>query len=250
MRIGLWTGMFFRHGFTLEKTTELLRAAGFECAELCECFAAVCFEKGAVPDALALPLSQCHAPHLCAAEPDAEIMKRFDCFAAMLGKAGIRVCVLHPLEDHRRNLRLFPLLADCAAEHGVRIGMENLIGRDFRRLADYCEKNSRLGVNIDSAHACANGEKTEELIRFFGKRVIGVHFSDGDGAPRDLHLTPGKGIVQWGKVLSALKDADYGGDFHLELPHERCPAWEDTYKNACQAAAAVRNIFEKGGPEC
>ena len=39
MRIGLWTGMFFRRGFTLEKTTELLRAAGFECAELCECFA-------------------------------------------------------------------------------------------------------------------------------------------------------------------------------------------------------------------
>ena len=40
MKPGLWTGMFFRHGFSPKRTTELLKAAGFECAELCEGFAA------------------------------------------------------------------------------------------------------------------------------------------------------------------------------------------------------------------
>ena len=247
MRCGLWTGMFYRHGFSLEKSLELLKSAGFECAELCECYAAGCFRNGAIPDSLPLPLSQCHSPHLQAEKSDGEIMKWFDLFAGMLEKADIHVCVLHPMEDHSRNLRLFPMLADCAANHSIRIGMENLIGRDSRLLAEYCDKNPLLGVNIDSAHACANGEKTEDLIRFFGNRVIGVHFSDSDGGPEDLHLIPGKGIVRWGEILSALNDAGYRGDFHLELPHERCAEWEDTYKNACEAAASAKKILGKDG---
>ena len=247
MKPGLWTGMFFRHGFTLKKTTELLKSAGFECAELCECFAAACLAEGVVPGSpelpLALPLTQCHAPKLRPEKSDAELLEWFERFSGMLEKADIHTCVLHPMDDHARNLALLPRLAECAAAHGVRIGLENLIGRDSRHLADYCERDPRLGVNIDSAHACANGEKTEALIRFFSDRVIGVHLSDSDGKPRDLHLIPGKGIVDWTEVVSALAEVRYRGDFHLELPSERCPEWEDTFRNACAAAVAAAGIL-------
>ena len=242
MKLGLWTGMFFRHGFTLGRTTELIKAAGFECAELCECFAAACLADGVVPGSpalpLALPLTQCHAPKLRPENSDAGHVEWFDRFSGMLEKANIHTCVLHPMEDHARNLALLPRLAECAAAHGVRIGLENLIGCDPHRLAEYCERDPRLGVNIDSAHACANGERTEALIRFFGDRVIGVHLSDSDGKPRDLHLIPGKGIVDWPEVVSALAEVHYRGDFHLELPSERRPEWEETFKNAREAAAA------------
>ena len=241
MKLGLWTGMFFRHGFTLQKTTELLKSAGFECAELCECFAAACLADGVVPGLpqlpLALPLTQCHAPKLRSESSDAELVARFERLVEMLEKAKIHTCVLHPLEDHARNLALLPRLAECGEAHGVRIGLENLIGRDTGRLAEYCERDVRLGVDIDAAHACANGEKTEELIRFFGDRVLGVHLSDSDGQPR------GKGIVDWREVVSALGEVGYRGDFHLELPAERCPEWEDTFQNACRAAVAAAQFL-------
>ena len=247
MKLGLWTGMFFRHGFTLTKTTELLKAAGFECAELCECFAAACLDAGIVPGSpqlpLALPLTQCHAPKLRKENSDAELVEKFDRLGAMLEKADIRTCVVHPLEDHARNLALLPRLAECGEAHGVRIGLENLIGRDTGQLAEYCERDPRLGVNIDSAHACANGEKTEVLIRRFGERVLGVHLSDSDGQPRDLHLIPGQGIVDWRGVVAALAEAGYHGDFHLELPAERCPEWEDTFENARRAAVAAAHFL-------
>ncbi len=139
MRSGLWTGMFRPCGVTLLRATELLHEAGFECAELCERYAA-----------------------------------------------------------------------------------------------------ETLGINVDSAHALAAGDRPEEVIGAFAGRVFGVHLSDSDGKPRDLHLIPGRGIADWSAILIALRRSGYDGDFHLELPHERVSGDLDaTFANACKAARAA-----------
>ncbi len=46
MRPGLWTEMFRPCKVPFRKATELLREAGFECAELCERYAAEAVDSG------------------------------------------------------------------------------------------------------------------------------------------------------------------------------------------------------------
>ena len=45
--------------------------------------------------------------------------------------------------------------------------------------------------------------------------------ADSDGRKEDYHISPGKGVLEWKKVISALSSCGYSGDFHLETVHER-----------------------------
>ncbi len=246
MRPGLWTGMFFRHGLPLRDTLQFLKRAGFDCAELCECYAVRLLENEAFRrEEPLLPLSQCHAPRLSETMGTAEIAEFFERFAAMLEYFHIGCCVFHPLADSGRNREVFRVLAGIASEHGFRVAVENLIGTEAKRLEDLLADVPGLGVNLDSAHACANRENPAELIRFFGRHVYGVHLSDSDGEPRDLHLTPGRGILNWEEIVKALDEVRYAGDFHLELPHERGETVEETFRAARHAAETVRPLLAR-----
>ena len=243
-KTGLWTGMFFRHGCSLQQTTLYLKQAGFECAELCECYASAILADGSWQTLIpALPLTQCHAPRIPPGMQKKEILSILQNLFLMLEHLGIGVCVFHPFPEEELNDAIFREAAETAGSHHLRIALENLIGSEGRGLARFLDAIPGLGVNIDSAHACANQEKTEDLIRFFGAKVYGLHLSDSDGGPADLHRMPGTGIINWQKLLLALEEIHYTGDLHFELPHERRSTLRETLSRARESAEAIRNIL-------
>lgn len=67
-------------------------------------------------------------------------------------------------------------------------------------------------VAIDTNHAT----DPIELIEYFGSRIHSVHISDGDGL-RDRHWLPGKGNIDWKRVINAFDKAGYEGPFLYEL---------------------------------
>lgn len=241
-RPGLWTGMFWRHGLSFGDTVRHLAAAGFECSEICQNYALALRESGAYREGPpGLPMTQCHLPNLDPALSVSGHVADFRQWLPLLSEWKIGCCVLHPLAgEPRASLETFRALVTEAAPTGVRIAVENLIGYEGRRLADLLDLVPGLGVNLDSAHACANGESPAELARFFTGRIFGVHLSDSDGGAADLHLTPGRGIVDWPDLLAALRAAEYPGDFHMELPHERRTRLADTDAAARTAFTAVK----------
>lgn len=256
MRSGLWTGMFRPCDITLLRATELLREAGFECAELCERYAAEALADGSWERVEpALPLTQCHAPRLPedVADDADKAAAWFRPWCAMLSRWGIRTCVFHPLGapgdagDIAANVRAFGAIAAVAADSGIRIALENLIAFRASALVPVLDAAPTLGINVDTAHAIAAGDKPEEVIAAFAGRVFGVHLSDSDGEPRDLHLIPGRGVADWQAIVVALRRAGYDGDFHLELPHERVRGDVDaTFGRAREAARAARGILACG----
>jgi sugar phosphate isomerase/epimerase len=73
-----------------------------------------------------------------------------------------------------------------------------------------------LAVNFDPSHLFPSGDIPHVSLQRLGKRVVHCHFSDNDGET-NVHWRPGKGKIDWEKVLGALKDNDFDGVVSLEF---------------------------------
>ena len=131
---------------------------------------------------------------------------------------------------HRTAREQYPLLADHAADRGVRVMFEPLgvvlmNGDTFictldesMRLIDDVDRES-FGLMFDVSHLWRE-HLICRRIRDIGKRVFGVHISDWpEGEPRhpgDRRVC-GEGIIDLPALLGALEAAGYGGAYCLEI---------------------------------
>jgi sugar phosphate isomerase/epimerase len=71
-----------------------------------------------------------------------------------------------------------------------------------------------IGICFDSNHLMY--EKPEEFVEKAGGLICTVHISDYDGTV-SRHWLPGRGVINWGKVVSALLQTGYEGPFMFEV---------------------------------
>ena len=220
-----------------------------------------------------LALSQAHGPNLPFASGDESerdnACATVESLFPLLEILGVRTVVLHPGQPEepqvghlasrmswtvawndcmKLNAKSFQRLSDMSGKFGIRIAVENQIdGKNSGRrvfgahpvdLELLFSEVSELGLNLDTAHANAQHLDLLVLIHHFGQRLYGLHVSDNHGEFCDKHLIPGKGTINWFKVIAALKQAGYQGDFHLELPHE----WGDSIETTTRAAQEAYHI--------
>ncbi len=151
--------------------------------------------------------------------------------AAML---GIPDAVIHPIVRHssrrcrdewfRENLEFLSPLREQAGRLGVRLCIENMVGRPYAdfpdetvygcRAAEIMELAERLdtGVCWDFGHANLSGLcQSVELEKLRG-RLRCLHIHDNDGM-HDAHLIPGdhpsKDSVDWDDAAEGLRLADF-----------------------------------------
>ncbi len=117
-------------------------------------------------------------------------------------------------------------LVRLAAEPGIRIALHNHLGTPFETEAQMRKALKEIrGVEfcLDTAHAEAARIDTLKFIRDFGDRIALVHVKDLRARvpknrvsfTRDF-VNMGDGIIEFGKIFAALKDAGYGGSLMLE----------------------------------
>jgi sugar phosphate isomerase/epimerase len=155
----------------------------------------------------------------------------------LAAQLGVQTVVMHPggrqvattraERDRVRalNVEAFCRLGDLAGEHGVRIGLENLMRRGASTPYDMLDlleaiDHPAIGITLDTSHANVVGLDIPTVIREFGPYLVATHISDNDGSG-DQHLTPGNGNIDWTPVVEALGSAGYDGLFNLEIPGER-----------------------------
>ncbi|WP_288331774.1 sugar phosphate isomerase/epimerase family protein [uncultured Alistipes sp.] len=151
--------------------------------------------------------------------------------ATRLGK--FRVVVMHPsseaqisdgerpqrLENLREMLlRFIPLVKE---RYGAVVAVEDLPrGCLGNSSADF----DWLAANVPGFKICYDtnhllGEESHAFAARFAPYIVNIHVSDYDGVD-ERHWMPGRGIVEWPKVIDILTRSGYDGPFMYEVtPH-------------------------------
>lgn len=64
-----------------------------------------------------------------------------------------------------------------------------------------------VGLCYDSSHDFVQGQSSGDILDYYKDRLFCVHLSDCDGII-DKHWTPGKGIVNWKRIIDVIKNTD------------------------------------------
>ena len=128
-----------------------------------------------------------------------------------------------PLEESiRLNVEFFKRLQERVRPKTVGLAFENIMRCDFSSadvLIAICEEASKygkVGVCWDTGHAnLSEGVNQGDSIRKLGGWLKCLHIHDNHGK-FDEHTLPMMGTIDWRKIMVALRDIDYKGDFVYE----------------------------------
>jgi sugar phosphate isomerase/epimerase len=129
---------------------------------------------------------------------------------------GLRsaISIFYPGEDWMRNQESITLLFRFAQEHGVSIGVENIMGSfvlksvaDFEKF--YAEVDDEIGLALDTGHANLGGE-VDGFLKAFPDRLVHVHAHDNCGQS-DQHLGIGLGNINWNNFGELLNKTNFDG---------------------------------------
>ena len=93
---------------------------------------------------------------------------------------------------------------------------------------------------LDTGHATLSGDLYKVLYKLSGHLRV-IHANDNMGTADD-HLPPGKGTVDWGKVLFELSETNFHGGMILELAGTGSKDIKGTLDAARKARLFIRNI--------
>lgn len=143
------------------------------------------------------------------------------------------------------------------AESGVKnigIVIENMAKRPVGELIEAVDiltaEGYKVGICLDIGHAHINkffDNDIPEVIRMMGKRIKMLHVHDNNRAS-DMHKAPYMGTVPWDKVMAALKEIGYEGEFNFELQPEKVPdpASRELYEQySVEIGKYLIGLFEK-----
>jgi len=77
-------------------------------------------------------------------------------------------------------------------------------------------RSDNLGAVLDVAHLSAQKMNIIQCVEMLGKRIFYVHASDNDYLTED-HLEIGKGKVDWGSLMKALRKQAYAGYIGIDI---------------------------------
>ncbi len=204
-----------------------------------------------------LYFNQSHAPFASSFADADKTAKRFDEIVKAMQRAsvlGVKNIIVHPCQHLEyadkgnpeklfdMNMEFFSKLLPYCNELNINIAIENMwqptggiinhstcsAPEEFIRYIDTLN-NPRFVACLDIGHSALVRQDTAEFIEKLGHRLKALHVHDVDGN-HDLHTLPYYGGINWQKVIKALKDINYQGEFTFEadvfmesLPRELMP---------------------------
>lgn len=197
-----------------------------------------------------------------------EVLMRGQRIAQICGVPNI---VIHPLAEinapmedvaaHvRYNYRFYEEFLNACDREGQYACFENLplgYGQYATQMLALMEEKNHHNVAVcwDFGHGQLNYPKRTWsdadqtcAIRMLGGHIRAVHVHDNLGKD-DNHLLPFLGIIQWEKVLPALKEAGFTGDLVFEIKQNAGMPYElmdDSMKFCARVGEKLIELFESG----
>jgi len=176
----------------------------------------------------------------------------------------------HPDDNFAKFERIWPDIIRYAADHAIRIGIENcpmLFTRDewptgknmayspaiWRRMFEAIP-DVNFGLNYDPSHMVWQHMDPIAPLKEFADRIFHVHAKDVRidrdllnsvgilAAPLEYHMPklPGMGEVDWGRFFSVLSDTGYQGPVCIEAEDR---VFEDSLESRKQSLKIAREIL-------
>lgn len=254
MKLSTTTGRFYTK-FGFQKAIDYLADAGYDALDFSQ-FNKDVYEADLGKDFLleirkyaedkGVCFNQSHAPYGSSFEDEERTAKRFDEIVIAMERAsylGIKNIIVHPCQHLRYdvegnpeklfeyNMVFYKKLIPYCEEFGIRVALENMWQNtgminhstcsrpeEFIRYLDELNNDCFVAC-LDIGHAALVREDPDEFIRKLGnKRLQCLHVHDVDGT-EDSHTLPFFGVVNWHKVVKALAEIDYKGDFTFEADY-------------------------------
>ena len=212
---------------------------------------------------------QAHAPHGSSFADEAKTEKRFQEIVCSMKNAallGVENIVVHPCQHltYREpgvpeqlfeiNMDFYRRLLPYAEEYGIRICTENMFQGDMyilnvhstcsrpdEMIRYFDEMNHPLfGCCLDIGHTSLVREDAASFIRALGaKRLTCLHVHDVDDA-HDRHVVPYfGGAIAWDRVMEALAEIGYTGDFTYETDYMYAPRPTALIPSIARLSAAI-----------
>ena len=219
-----------------------------------------------------------HTPfvNLNLASPDEEIRRHGIALVAdamrFLAEVGGRTAIVHPTGKPRPGDPVYALdnigasteyahrsvseLVKVAQETGVRIAVENLenlpsVGLPCRPLQSMRELRAfiagfpaeHVGLCLDVGHSLISGLDPGDEARIAGERLCALHLQDVDGKD-DCHWVPGRGMLDWSSLGTALSDMGFDGAWTIEVLTKHANATAEQIAAEC---SALRHRWDADG---
>ena len=215
----------------------------------------------AVGESNGIVCNQSHAPYPSSCKEIRSYFKRaIECTAI----AGGQICVIHPDNDKspEENAEMYLELLPFAKEHGVKIATENMWNWDSKAdratFAACATPESFLAhldaVNDDFFVACLDighaemeglGTCAADMIYALKDKLSALHLHDNDRR-HDLHQLPFTMAIDFGKVVTALKDVGYKGYMTLEADrYLTAYSSEDVFDGIKKMADVAKRLAQK-----
>jgi sugar phosphate isomerase/epimerase len=171
-----------------------------------------------------------------------------------LSKLGGEILVVHRggevkgCRDGRieKSLESLEELLDFCKEWGLKLALENTLpgelGDKIDELLSLVNKfnSSCMGICLDTGHINIEGNPIE-AIKKIGSKLIHLHIQDNLGQI-DNHFLPGKGNINWEKLINLLRQIKYEGIFMFE-------ARKREEENLEELLIQTKSIFDEFFPE-
>lgn len=126
---------------------------------------------------------------------------------------GVNTVVMHTTQgdnlilDYSLGFESFNKIIKAAEDIELKVAFENT---QMFRYTDFILKefdSKYAGFCYDSSHDFVNGQSCGDILEKWKHKLLSVHLSDNDGLC-DRHWIPGKGHVNWKKVIDNLKQTN------------------------------------------
>jgi sugar phosphate isomerase/epimerase len=250
MKPSVWSSYFI--DLSPEEMVKAFSSKRWVCSELSDEHAAMLLERGkpevvgkqfksfAYENNFSFP--QGHLWLRCDIEApnQTEVVDKLKEWLELFHAVGIHNAVLHPGSTKKNDVkneadralevrvRALRELSDFIKGTDMTICLENIFGTvpECDDLLEIIEAAScsNIGICLDTGHLNICSGDQAGFIKKAGKYLKALHIADNEGK-YDQHLMPfGRGTVNWGETIAALKKNNYESLFNYEIPGEnRCP---------------------------
>jgi sugar phosphate isomerase/epimerase len=241
-KVGTYTGVL--SDFTLDQFNEL-KSNGITCIELgsgsilnksAEEREAWCNNIKRLIEVAGIEIWSVHLPYsrsldVSSIDPEVRLHMVNECTSIieLCSRLNPKIFIIHPsaepIQDDEREERIGNSIATLkqlnkiAKAHKASLAIECLprtcLGNtsgELLRIVNAVGNGAK--ICFDSNHLLQ--EKPEEFVAKAGSLISTVHISDYDGLD-EKHWLPGKGVIDWQKVMLELVKVDYNGPFMFEV---------------------------------
>jgi sugar phosphate isomerase/epimerase len=218
--------------------------------------------------------NQAHAPFHSSFPDEKQTKNRFQEIICALRRAallGAKTIVVHPVQHlnyadegapqllFEMNMEFYGKLIPYCQEFGIRIAVENMwqyhpwpkithstcsTPQEMNHYLDTLNSQWITGC-LDVGHASLVGQSPDEFVLAMGSNRLGALHVHDVSKTEDSHTIPYQGVIDWPKLMQALRKIGYQGDLTFEADGFINKTPPELYPDALRLLARTGNLLMK-----